>query len=1142
MSRRMLIWIAAALATLIWLVLSWSVGLWLGVAGGLLWGLRIGMVLLGGAAIGVLTWYFLKENEGLEPRPAAPDADALAVVLAELRARLAASKQPLGRLPVVVCLGPASAAKTTIIQRSGLDAELLAGDASRGDAAVATNTINAWIGGGTVFLELGGALLADEGKFRRVVAALQPNRLGAVLGRGAAAPRAALVCISVADLQAAGAGEPLAALARGLRDRLQLLSQRLGVRVPVYVLLTKADRIAHFEPFVRPLTSEEVRAPLGMTLPWDDGPIGTYPERLGNRLARGWDRMVTALGERRLDLLWRNAGQATDSISAYEFPREVQKIGGLVAEFLVELCRPSQLAASPVLRGVYLTGVRPTTADERAAAVAPAAAPAPVTGGGATQAFTPAQLAAAMQQLTPKPAATSHRIPQWTFLHGLFRDVLLADHVAAAATAGGSAVQVGRRVLVAAAAVLALVVSTGMLVSFVGNRGLTDEVARAMATPIDAPGTAVPAPEVLARLDSLRLLQQRLDTWRTEGAPVSLRWGLYAGNRMTDAVRARYFAAFDTVLLEPVVQRMAGTMAALPDAPTPAISYASTYATLKAYLLITTESPRATPEFLAPTLGAIWSAEREVPPASRALADTQFAAFARALVVASPLPRTPDSALVLRSRALLNQYKGTEQIYQVMVGEASQARGVSAFDFARKHPNPAVGAAYVVPGAYTRAGWAYMQGTAFRNVDRYLRGEEWVLGAQAVADAEQKAIVDQLRAQYRADYVAQWQKFLGSLRHLQPANVADASKKMLAVGGNPSPLLQGLNAVAVNTAVDSGIAAVFQPVTQVSPADSMKLIAEPAQPYMQALISLGTALQTLATAPPAQNEAPAAEAKTQISSARNAAISLTLGFTGGKGTEGVSADVRRLLVDPLTRIDPLVGSVGVAGVNGGGASLCGKEAKVLTKAPFTPGAAPAAITEVNEFFQRPASALWNLYNGQLARFIVPQGDGYAAAPGGTVKINPRFLAFFSRAAQVSKALYPEGQTGPRLQFGFRPTLGAEVTALTLTVDGQAKQFTRSRAAEQLVTWVGADARQVKLDITAQGVTDSQQKTGTWALWEIFARARNWRVVGGVSLAEFPVRTAAGETLVPFEVRLSGAPSLFDPTWLRFSCVPTIALP
>ena len=58
---------------------------------------------------------------------------------------------------------------------------------------------------------------------------------------------------------------------RPIRARLRELHDKLGVRFPVYVLVTKADLIAGFNEFFGDLGREERDQVWGLTFPPDDG-------------------------------------------------------------------------------------------------------------------------------------------------------------------------------------------------------------------------------------------------------------------------------------------------------------------------------------------------------------------------------------------------------------------------------------------------------------------------------------------------------------------------------------------------------------------------------------------------------------------------------------------------------------------------------------------------------------------------------------------------------------------------------------------------------------------------------------------------------------------------------------------------------
>jgi type VI secretion system protein ImpL len=1147
MTARGRVWLFGGLGLLLWLALAWVLSAALGLRGGDWWIIWGGLGLLGLIAAGVLVWYFLQElppEEEEELQPRGGDDIDLAVNTARQRLRTAryAEQTHLGRLPILLCLGPVGSAKTTTIVRSGLDPDLLAGETLRGDAVVATRSVNLWYSSGVVFLEAGGRLTEDPAEWIRLVRHLQPSRLAAVFSAGVQAPRVAVVCFSTEELLKPGGSEAVLAAARDLRARLLEVSQRLGIRLPVYVVFTKADQIPRFDDWARNFSATEAREVLGTTLPWDAGPAGTYADRTATRVGSSLQQMADSLAALRLQLLPRET-QPDIVAGAYEFPREFRKLVPLATQFLVDLCKPSQLEVSPILRGFYFTGVRAVTVEEGARAAEPQpAAPR----GKATDVFQPALFAAA--PASPAPAQpVSRRVPEWMFLGRLFRDVILRDRVALAATAGGTRVNLLRRVLVGAAGVVALIFALGFIVSFATNRRLQHQIMTAtnalLRAPVPPPGDLASV-ESLARMDSVRALTGRLGGWERDGAPFRLRWGLYTGATMYPDLRRVYFKEFDSLLFTPTDDALVKKLLNLPPVPDANSDYPGSLNLLKAHLITTSYPARSTPEFLAPVLTAVWEEGHDVTPDRLQLARQQFEFYAGELPRDNPLVLEPDSVAMQRARAFLRQFKSSRRIYQLMLPEAAKAPGARQFSFAQAFPSQPtlVIAPHVVPAEFTRQGWAFMR-KALKDTDRFFTGEEWVLGEQGLSDPEKRQIVAEIETLYRADYAGHWRALLAQASIAPFTGLADAAKKLVALGSNPSPLLQLINTVSLNVAVDSQLARMFQPALVVSPADSTKLIGEKTQPYISAVLSLGTALEDVARTPSAQAEGPVQEARNQAAAAKLAARNIQTAFV--PDSTRINENVMRLLLEGLNRIDPMLGNLGVAGLNQAGAEFCGRINRVLAKAPFLPGQAPAPLTEINEIFQRPSGAIWNFYNGTLTKYLNIQGDGFGPALSSGVRVNPSFVQFMSKASQFSRALYPEGQPGPRITITFRPTLSDQVPEMRLIVSGQTRSFTRFSAGEQPILWVGDEAREASVEARIGGTFLPKRGTsGTWAIFDLFGQARKWRASGSRFTAEWSFAAGGHEVTLPFELSLPASRPIFDPDWLRglSSCVSRIASP
>src|SRR5215210_7417718 len=464
---------------------TFGAGTWLSASalqlrGNDLWLYRGGLILLGVIATVAIAWYILR-RPAKPPAPNADDGREIDLAVATAKSRLASSRQAgtngLYKLPAVLLLGPDASTKTTTIIRSGLEPELLAGEVFRGETVTPTLSVNLWYSQQTIFVEASGRVTADASRWMRLVKQLHPRRLRAALSRGAPAPRVAIVCFSCEEFLRPNGAESVPATARMLRTRLSDLALELGTNIPVYTLFTKTDRLPHFAEYVRSFSREEVHEVLGTTLPLEASGGHSYSERAFKRIDSALQGLFHSLASKRLKFMPRE-NQAENAAAAYEFPREFRKAIPLATEFLVELCRPSQLAVGPVLRGFYFVGVRPViVADAGFESVPQTSETKDAIRIGATHVFNPGQAGAAVAPARlAEPAATSRKVPQWVFLDRLFPQIFLADRVALAVTRGRKRVHVLRRMLLGTVVAASALLASGFLVSYLGNLRLQNSL------------------------------------------------------------------------------------------------------------------------------------------------------------------------------------------------------------------------------------------------------------------------------------------------------------------------------------------------------------------------------------------------------------------------------------------------------------------------------------------------------------------------------------------------------------------------------------------------------------------------------------------------------------------------------------------
>jgi type VI secretion system protein ImpL len=242
--------------------------------------------LLGGATIAFAIWYMSRVS-GEAAQTGGSDFVNLDALLRDADRKLRTSRlgvKSLAAAQIIYIVGEDNSAKTQTVLQSGLDAELLAGNLLRDGVVAPTQLANIWLAGSSVIVEAGGSLLQQPALWQRLIKATRPGKLGSLFAKAAVQPpRAVVVCVSaerVPGLSEAGYNaNQIRASAQTLNERLRLLSQTLGISVPVYVLFTKLDTLAHFADYVGRLSVEEVKVPLGSLVAQVETGSGLYAER-----------------------------------------------------------------------------------------------------------------------------------------------------------------------------------------------------------------------------------------------------------------------------------------------------------------------------------------------------------------------------------------------------------------------------------------------------------------------------------------------------------------------------------------------------------------------------------------------------------------------------------------------------------------------------------------------------------------------------------------------------------------------------------------------------------------------------------------------------------------------------------------------
>src|SRR5450631_1297 len=676
-------------------------------------------------------------------------------------------------LPWYMIIGPPGSGKTTALSNSGLEfplADRFGKSAVRGVGG--TRSCDWWFTSEAILLDTAGRYTtqssderADSAGWSEFLTLLKKHRPRRPIN-------GVLIALSISDI-AAFSDHERERHAVAIRRRLEELHRQLGVRLPVYVLLTKADLIAGFTEYFDDLDQTDRSQVWGVTFPLQESRSG----RAHDSLAAELDDLVARLVLRVPDRLQaeRDLGRRR---AIFAFPQQVASFKSGVTALLREIFASSTLDDRAWLRGVYLTsGTQEGTPIDRML-------------GALAKTF-------GLGIQAGREAAVQGKA---FFIGRLLRDVVFGE-----AGLAGSDRKVELRAAAAFAAlylliagvVLALVV--GMVVSFRGNSAYLSDLADAAQrlALVKSAGTGAMLADTVPSLDAMRLMVDAADKYRDD-VPLRMRFGLYQGKAMGAAAEDAYFREMNLSLGPAVARHLAGRIAASGTAPDLLYEY------LKAYLML------AGPKRLdAAQMKLITHAEwaqafaRDAETGSRVAA--HFDTFSDSPGRVQPVPA--DSDLIAQARASLQQASLPLLMYsRVRLSYAADADRAISLD-----KELGLGAQAVLirksgsslqkplPALYTRAVFDEFNATGKLQLVSQFLEDSWVLGDKAPPVTESPRLAADVVQLYEQDYIKAWDAVLADVTVRAPRDTADAAQILGTLASPTSPLKRLLVLTEANT-------------------------------------------------------------------------------------------------------------------------------------------------------------------------------------------------------------------------------------------------------------------------------------------------------------------------------------------------------
>ncbi|TDH58655.1 type VI secretion system membrane subunit TssM [Dankookia rubra] len=928
-----------------------------------------------------------------------------------------------------------------------------------------------------------------------------------------------------------------------IRARLQEIEGRLCMRLPVYLLVTKSDLIAGFEPFFGDLSEAQRRQVWGHTFDHIPGQTNV-PSRL--KLNEALAGLIAQLDRRLLERLesepdprWR--------AQIFKFPSQVANLFEAVLHCTEYCFGPSRFENGSWLRGIYFVS--------------------------GSQVGTPidsiSKVVSQIIGIKEAPLGIERfNGDRSFFLRQLFKDVIFREAELAGHDLTRNRQQQRRHLRGAVLAFLGLLTVgiTGALGwSYAASRARNVEVEAALEawsqqarpfahtrlTVADANFTAV-----LPLLDQLSGLKAEHERPSSTGLHIAL------SQRATleAQLNAAYRSALAKLLLPRLVLATEGRIQArLHDA-----NYV--LEALRVYLSLAGSVPIdrvLLEQFFA----------SEIAPRSEFIR----AAMHHVTALADLLPEletrerpTLDARLVADAQAALARVSLPKRGYTALVSNpgvralpgwrVTDHAGPSASRTLTRRSGQPLGTE--IPAIFTFDGFHRVFLPLLDDVARGIYAEHWLLsgrGTPDTSDADILKLKEEMLRLYYEDFIKIWDYTLRDVVIIAPTTLDQAVEAMRVLSGPTSPLRLLIQAVVHETGLTARLGPTplekHGPVERNAPhwenrgLDRLAKLVRPnsatpvdlsGEPVTTSFSYLRELIEGVNGARPALDEVLSVLDTLQAKMAEAAASpNPTEAFSGVGKTSAVQlAQVARRLPVPVNWMLESLGEAVSLASSGVRQRLNERwrtdilpvcRAVTAGKFPFAPSSRiDASLDDVARLFG-PSGLIETFFKAHLASFVDTTRQPWYDTQSIGLQSGP--LAQLARARRISSALFPNG-SGSKLLFSLTPlSLSSAASAATLDVDGQDLRYAHGPPRTVSLSWPGpSDTSTIRMSFApiGGGSTVTITKEGPWALLRLLqeegrvVRTRQSEVLETELVAEGHVlrlRLRAASSENPFDMRL-----------------------